>query len=465
MRRSLVFYLLTVLGLALFGGAAWLTRNPNAEIVRRAESWPYVGAAALWFREAYRHGEDRPESAGLQAAARRGGSGTYPGVAVEEAEPVRVPRIYRRQVWALGGMELKAEPSAGAATVYTFDSLAKTGKIERRGDWYQVDYHGRTGWLLLEGYDENAEVPYGEDPEPPRPVPARPPDEESLAAARRYLRGKERAVPLGPYTLYTDCRDDELISRLDTVAGRLEALYAERYGLRPIGEAAEAVVLLQSDIAYRLVQQRTERLAGLRAAGHNSEGVAVLYAGGRSRSDVAGTVIHELAHFLNRRAIGPQLPPWLDEGIADDLALSRVDPDGRIESGELSGGRRRQGDQWRIVGGLGSLLRLRDAARAGEMPAVLDLMSADWESFVRTPKIQLHYAAAAFWIRFLLEGDGGRHAAGWRAFLAAVAEGQPPAVETLEEHLAEDWSVLDARFRGWIEERAAGAELASSEGT
>lgn len=455
MRRTFVFYLGLTLLLALFGGGAWLTRNPDAEILRRAEGWPWIGPAASRFRAAYRS-DGRAGAAGVETEE----AGTHEGAEGEGSdrpEPV-APRVYRQQVWALGGMELKAEPAVDAATIYTFETHARAGKIEHRGDWYQVDYRGRTGWVLLEGYDENAEIPYGEVAEPPRPVPARAPDDQRLAAARRYLKGKERAVSAGPYALYTDCRDDQLIAYLDAVAGRLEAFYAERYGVRPVGDAAEAVVLFQSDIAYRLVQQQTERLIGLNAAGHNSEGVAVLYSGGRSRLEVAGTVVHELTHFLNRRAIGPQLPPWLDEGIADDLGLSRLGPDGRIQGAELSGGKHRQGDQWRIEGGLASLLRLRDAVHAGEMPAVPDLMSADWESFVRTPKIQLHYAAAAFWIRFLIEGDGGRHAPRFRAFLAAVAAGEPPTVATLRAKLTAEWSVLNAGFRAWIEERAESVE-------
>lgn len=453
MRRTFAVYLLVFLGLALFGGFAWLTHNPDAEVLRRAESWPYVGPVALWFREAYRQPADRSGSAGKK-------SEEAPVRERPAAEPsTSVPRSYRQQVWVLGGMELKAAPSLDAAAVYTFDNPVRAGKIERRGDWYHVDYNGRTGWLLLEGYDENAEVPYGEEPEPPRPLPARAPDEESLAAARRYLRGKERALALGSYALYTDSSDDRLIAHLNTIAGQLEALYAERYGLRPIGDAAEAVVMFQSDIAYRLVQRSTELLTGLNAAGHNAEGVAVLYVGRRPRSDVASTVIHELVHFLNRRAIGPQLPPWLGEGLADDLALSRIDAEGRVHPGELGGARQQRGGQWRVEGALASLQRLRDAARAGELPAILDFINADWESFVRTPKIQLHYAAAAFWVRFLIEGEGSRHAAGFRAFLAAVAAGEPPSAETLAEHLDEEWGTLDVRFRAWIEEQAVAVEL------
>ncbi len=455
MHRTVVAYLLVFFLLALFGGVAWLTRFPEAEVLRRAESWPWVGPAAARFRAVYGQ-RDRPAAPATEAEEIwiRADGAADAADAADRAQPIAVPRTYRRQVWALGGMELKAEPSANAATLYTFENLSRAGKIEQRGDWYRVDYHGRVGWVLLEGYDEHAEIPYGEAPEPPRPLPARAPDEESLAAARKYLGEKERVLSLGPHALYTDCRDDALISYLDSVAGRLEAVYAGRYGRQPVGTAAEAVVLFQSDIAYRLVQQHTEHLAGLNSSGHNAHGLAVLYAGGRSRAAVAATLIHELVHSLNRRALGPQLPPWLDEGIADDLALSEVDSGGRIDPGKLGGGRRQQGDRWLVEGGQASLLKLREAALAGRLPPAPELIGTDWESFVRAPDIQLNYAAAAFWVRFLIDGDGGRHAAGFRAFLAAVAGGEPPDAETLQAAFGEEWSVLDAHFRAWIEDGA-----------
>ena len=38
---------------ALFGGFAWLTHHPEAEIVRRAESWPFVGPLASQFRQRF----------------------------------------------------------------------------------------------------------------------------------------------------------------------------------------------------------------------------------------------------------------------------------------------------------------------------------------------------------------------------------------------------------------------------
>jgi hypothetical protein len=231
-----------------------------------------------------------------------------------------------------------------------------------------------------------------------------------------------------------------------------------------MGDPAEAVVLYQSDIAYRLMQRQTPRLAGLTSAGHNTQGVAVVYSGSRSHREVTRTVIHELAHFINRRAVGPQLPPWLGEGIADDVAHARIDEEGRLDPAELGGERLKRGDEVRLEGGYAALWRLREATRSGGLPELPGLMRSDWEAFVKTPKVQLHYDAASFWIRFLLEGDDDRWAAAFRSFLDAVAEGGPATAEALGIRLGEDWSVLDDRFRAWIEEKAAGAGLPPSAG-
>lgn len=457
MKRPFWAYLLVFTLLGAFGGFTYLTRNPEAEILRRAESWPYVGPLAARFRAAYLPRTERP---GGEPETEETRLGEDTGRIV----PPPPPRQFQQYVWALGGMELKRSAAPEAETIYRFENLARAGKIERRGDWFHVYYHGREGWVLLEGYDEDAEVPYGNTPEPTRPVPARPPEEERLAAARQYLRGKERVAPIGSYTLYTDYHDDELITYLDTVVKQLDAAYAERYGRRPLGDPAEAVVLYRSDIAYRLMQRQTPRLAGLTAAGHNSEGVAVLYSGSRSPRDVTRTVIHELTHFTNRRAVGPQLPPWLDEGIADDIAHGRIDEDGRLHPADLGGERLQRGDEVRLEGGYAALWRLREAARSGTLPELPGLMRSDWDAFVKTPKVQLHYDAASLWVRFLLEGDGGRWAHAFRSFLGAVAEGGPATAEALGVRLGEEWSVLDDRFRAWIEERAARAQLPPAAG-
>lgn len=445
MRRPIGAYLLVFLVLLVFGTLGWLTHNPEAEILARAESWPYIGPFAERFRSAYLGPVEAPAETESEALAE---AGTSP--------PDRVVR--RHQVWLLAGQALKATPKASAETIHTFDKVTTVQRLEKRGDWYRIDSNGLSGWVHLEDYDPRAAVPYGIDAEPAIPVPPRQPDPQRLAAARKYLKGRERELLLAGYTLYTDCQDDELLAYLDAVVEPLDEIYAARYGRRPLGEPSEAIVLYRSDIAYRLLQRQSPKIAGLASAGHASEGVAVLYIAGRSRHEVAMTLVHELVHFINRRAVGPQLPPWLDEGLADGLSYARIDQYGRLFPRELGGERRRNGREINYDGGRASVLTVSDALAGGSLPTLPTLIATEWEAFVAPSAVRLNYATAAFWVRFFLDAEDRRFESAFRDFLTDVAAGREPSQANLERRLAADWQSLEIRFSEWIGELALEAK-------
>lgn len=428
--------------LALLGGYAWLTRHPDAEILRRAESWPYVGPLASGLRQRY-------------ATPPPAGSGDAAPPNTEAAEYVvepRVPPVGDGYVWVLPGTAMYREPSETSPKILQFDAIANVTRLESRGDWYRVWRRGQEGWVHLEGYRDD-EPPYGREPEPPRPLPSIAPAGAALAAARELLGAAERALAAGPYALYTDSGDDALAARLDRVAAHLGDAYAERYGCRPEAgdEPREVVVLYDDEADYRRLQNRSPELLGLRAGGHTGSGLVLLYVGGRAPWEVSATLIHELVHTLNRRSLGPALPSWLDEGLADDLASSEVGDDGRIVPGTLGGERRREENRFTMRGGVAALWQLRDEVRAGSLVHVRELLHLDWDDFVRSDRAGLNYATSAFWVRFLLDGEDGRYAAAFRDYLRAVARGEPTAPEALRQRLGLPWNVVNARFQLWID--------------
>jgi hypothetical protein len=449
MRRNVLPILFLVFVLGILAVFAWATRNPDAELVRQAEEWPVVGPWAARFRQRYLPPRP-PAGPGPEILRPR------PSRPPEEAQDERpeAPAADRRAtdaevVWVLPGAVMRRQPSATAAAIKRFDAVASADRLERRGDWFHVRHFGERGWVFLEGYDERGGPPYGDTPEPTRALMPRPPDAAALQLARELLGDRERIVRLGPYTTYTDLDDLDLLGVLDRLASQAEGLYRERYGLEPLGAPAAALVLYRTELAYRVLEKRSPQLAGLHSAGHASRGVAVLYEGDRSRADVGTTLTHELVHFLNRRALGPALPPWIDEGLADGLATSRVGAEGRIEPRALSGARREADGRLRIDGALATLYHLRAASGDGELPSLLDLAGLDWDRFVRSGRRQLYYGASAFWVRYLLDGDPGL-GDGFRRFLASVGQGEPATPEALRAHLGRDWAALDAGFRDWI---------------
>jgi hypothetical protein len=303
------------------------------------------------------------------------------------------------------------------------------------------------------------EPPLGRATVPPRPLPGRAPDPAALAVATDLLGAGGAAGRLGPYALYTDVPRGRLFA-LDRLAAAVEPAYRARYGRVPVGTPREAVVLFDREEDYRRLQAADSVLAGLPAAGHTAGGLVAAYVGGQGPGEVAATLVHELAHLLNRRALGPSLPPWLDEGIADDLAGSEVGPTGELRPGRIGGSVREHPARLELHGAVASLRQLEQALAAGRAVPLARLTAMEWEEFVRSGDSSLHYAQASFFVRYLLDGGDPALAAGFRRFLDAVADGGAPGGEALRAGLGRSWGELEAGMAAWVGEQVRATQPA-----
>jgi hypothetical protein len=315
--------------------------------------------------------------------------------------------------------------------------------------------------IAAAGPAEAQEPPLGRAAMPPLPLPARPPDPVRLAQARALLASASPPLPgepgpsdrtLGGYLFLTDIDDPALVERAGRLVGALEALYFERYGRPPVGSPREAIVLFTSEESYRLFQRGDPRLAGLAAStGLAGQGVVATYRGARTDNELLGTLVHELAHLLNRRAIGPSLPSWLDEGIADDLGASRIDAAGTLFPGTWSRNLEERAGEFRISGGEAALRNLAGLfGPDGAAPGRLDLgavLALEWEDFVAPEDAELHYATAAAFIRMLLASPV--RGALFRAWLAEVSTGGSPDAEGLSRRLGQSWAELRQDLALW----------------
>jgi len=458
------------------GVFTWMTHHPDATILEDAESWPLVGPLAERFRAAYLHeGSPSPPTNGgeggvvyeyeiLSEASE--GKGTPDGEGGAEGlspgSPPTGPRGVAPFVWVRAGAELRARNEPSARIVHEYAEPERLAVIESRGDWYRVRPHDRSentvgeseriGWVHLPGYSELSNPPFGSEPRRLGPLDSQGPESELLAAARGLLDG-ERILNAGPYTLYSDAEDEELFAWLDRVVKNLEPTYRQRYDLEPRGAPREVIILFRDEAQYRKLQARTMSGTSIapgdrRVEGHAFQGLAATWIGRRPRAIVGGVVVHELVHLLNRRAIGPSLPGWLDEGLAEDIALSELTPEGDILVDRLGGSRQHVGVRTVLSrGGVGSALYLQREHRANRALDLERFVTTDWE-LLRDER-DLYYATAGLYFRYL-QRSGSTEARELRHFLVSVANGEPADGQELLRAIADDLAAHEEAFSRWV---------------
>lgn len=457
MRRVLAVLVWMVLA-GLAAGTVWLVRHPESPILDPVADWPWMGLVV----EDLRHkpgpdpfaipDEGEGEEIGERAEAPprrlspRRSSTSLPGPDFPlpaDLQPEGVERVIVRP-----GFALRAEPRFAAPPVAALRNVSILKVVERSPGWVKVAYGDVAGWVPDPKW-AGSEPPLGSDPDPVLPVTGRSPDPERLALARGRLAAPEIGGRLGPYLVYTDVRNPARLAFLDRVAGGLEAVYRARYGVDPVGEPAEVVILFSREADYRAFLDEDAELAGLPATGHTALGIVALWDAARPEAEVGATFVHELAHLLTRRAIGPALPSWIDEGIADDLSQSRIDPAGRLVPGTLGGVTIQAGHRIEMHGARAALQNLIEASDTGALRPLPELLGLEWREFVRQ-KGEQNYAQSSFFVRYMLQGEQGTLASGFRSFLSEVAAGKTPEPERLREKLGRSWPMLDAGFRLWL---------------
>jgi len=332
--------------------------------------------------------------------------------------------------------------------------------VDRRGPWAQVRYRGRLGWVLVDEAALDRSLPAA----PSLPAVLRPPPvaAERLDAARRHLGPQRSSRTVAGYVLESDADDAALLDRLARLLGRLDAAFAARSGLTPPPPNGELIAVFARRDAYLAFAAADPQLPQVEVVGHASGGVAALAAEGRPPRHLESLLAHEVAHLIIRRTLGLNLPPWLEEGLAEDLAYCRIDDDGTpllgsvndlppvrlaartfaVADGAVFFAERR-------AGGRAALRELRAGLR--RLPSLAELTALDAAAFVGDGR-RLHYAAGGFLVRYLLDGGDPRLAAGFRAFLAAVASGDEAGGAALAKRLGRDLPALDRGFRRWLRE-------------
>ncbi|HVS16043.1 MAG TPA: SH3 domain-containing protein [Thermoanaerobaculia bacterium] len=447
MRREIAGWLLVLLALAALGLFVWVSRRPADPRLDRVAALPVIGAAIDRLRGRYLP----PPPRSVRERERDTAAGPAGPLAADPTEWVFVGI----------GAALRAAPRSEAPLLRRTLRLDQYPVLERAPPWVRVALRdGGEAWVDLEAPRDRT-PPLGEAPAPPGPLPARAPAPDVLALASGLLSEPHTERVLAGYLVRTDVDDPALLARLGERLETLERVYAQRYGVVPIGRPAEALVVFVREEGYRRFESRLPELRGVGTTGHASDGVAALFVGERRQREVLATAVHEVTHLLNRRALGPALPAWLEEGLADEMALlglARADGGGSPYTGFLEV----DGAVVRGSGPLAGLAQLLDRLEAGALVPLDEMVGQDWQDFRAGPRGRDLYNQSGFFLHYLLERDGPHPLAeGFRSFLAAVARGEPLTGDALIASLGVGWAALELDFRVWLlaEGARAGADL------
>ncbi|MEJ2084064.1 MAG: hypothetical protein P8Y44_00095 [Acidobacteriota bacterium] len=432
---------------AVLAAIAWLTRHPDAQIVRQAQEWPLIGSAARVFVRAYAPEQDAErESQRSESLFERRFE-----VVVVEPDLERIGA--KPYCWVQPGSQIYPEPDADSAPLFVTTALANLPILQRSEDWIQVA-QPRLGESPLVGWiraDAAVEPTPAKIPDPVLPLAAIPIDPLRLDRAKARMAVPIDVLECGPYPVVTDAPELDWLAGCSSLAVELEEIFASRYGLRPVSLAAETILVFDSGERYRAFRDE-ERVPFESHVAHAfpSRGYIAILQGERSSEDLVSSLLHELTHLVTRRSLGPALPAWLSEGLADDVGQSAIDGFYRISPGEVGGETWQLGAQTLRSGGIASLVQLQTVDQLQALPRLSEVVRLDEEEFYDAEKVQLHYALSSFWIRYLLSEPDGVLARGFRSYLQAIAAGTPMAPSLLSDSLGTDLDELESGFRDWI---------------
>lgn len=333
------------------------------------------------------------------------------------------------------GAVLRRQPADTAASVHVTSAAGLLEIAEQQGPWYRLRLPSTAvatdGWIRLADGEHRVLVlrSVWQVPRPSRSI-----DPQWLGLAKQHLSGGGREGRCGPYPLLTDVEPGPLLEACDRLAAFLDDVYRRRFGVEPMGQGGETILLFRRlDAFQRFV--RAEGSASVGYAGHASStrGYLVMYSGSQDLEDVVVTLVHELTHLVNWRALGGPLPRWLSEGLADGIG----DATTAAGIGPLQG----------LSGVEMEARRLRQVAGSRGLPEIEELVRLSPEGFDAEPTDR-HYEHSALLVRFLLMDT--QLAPRFRAFLAELAAGNAYDAERLRQHLGVGWSELDRRFADWL---------------
>lgn len=211
------------------------------------------------------------------------------------------------------GARLHLEPDVKSHSLALLDAEALVEVLERKDGWILVRYDAFRGWVR-EGAPRSLLEERGDSY--PAPGVAH---EALLARGRALLRDGGRELPMDGRTLLTDVSDETLLKWLVAMPAATRYRFEKKWGRTRPPAPGSVVFLFESAEAEREFSSvacgATEPLG---------ERIASLALSGKGRARDRERLLHQVGHLYARDLLGDGVPPWIEEGLADEFARAGI---------------------------------------------------------------------------------------------------------------------------------------------
>lgn len=297
----------------------------------------------------------------------------------------------------------------------------------------------------------------------PRPCGAAPTPDPAVAPQtagwwERTDPGPGRSLPKSRY--YT-IRSDLPFETTKACADLLDTMYVEMMrlmqGLRPRGRQHLDVCMFAREEDYR---QTLRTRFGVNATG--SAGMFFIspkgsrlafFVEGQPRRHLEHVIRHEAFHQLAHVYFDGDLPPWVDEGLADYFGESLV-VDGTIIEGQPT------------AQTVARLRRLLENDGVIPFATLLSQTLKEWNAQVARGDASTNYLQSASMVHFLIWGEGGRLNGRFSAYLRHLNEGRDAVSAFRMAFGGTDASAMtdfERRWRAFVAAQAPGSARTAAE--
>jgi hypothetical protein len=308
------------------------------------------------------------------------------------------------------GARLHLDPDVSSPSLALLDAEALVEVFERKDGWLLVRYDSFRGWVR-EGAPRSLVEERGDANVAPGAGHA-----GLLSRGRALLRDGGRELPMDGRTLLTDVSDETLLKWLVETPEAARSIFEKRWGRTRPPAPGSVVFLFESAEAEREFSS-----VACGAAEPFGVRVASLALSGEGRARDRERLLHQVGHLYAHDQLGDGVPPWIEEGLADEFA--RAGTVAEVVEG------------WRAVH---SPKRSLPSPPVAKVPAIL---AAGAEIFGRDPAAEAVRREALLFFRYLAQGRKT-----FVPFRGFVMSGAPFKTSALEEALRRKIGSIERRY-------------------